>query len=76
MYHLRAAKFTGVKIMKIYKLEPPGGTMSAASIDSWYDYVIARGQIDGIDNLTTDQKAEELENAGLIKFYRNRFKGE
>tara|TARA_R100001377_G_scaffold83410_1_gene64876 strand:- start:324 stop:599 length:276 start_codon:yes stop_codon:yes gene_type:complete len=30
--------------------------------------------IDGIDNLTTDQKAEELENAGLIEFYRNRFK--
>jgi|TARA_R110001599_G_scaffold254080_3_gene454355 hypothetical protein len=73
MYHLRAADFIGVKIMKIYKLQPPGGTISADSIDCSYDYFEGTGQIDGIENLSTEEKAEELEKAGLIKFYRNRF---
>ena len=58
--------------MKIYKLQPPGGTISADSIDCSYDHFKGTGQIDGIDNLTTDQKAEELEKAGLIKLYRNK----
>jgi hypothetical protein len=58
--------------MKIYKLQPPGGTISADSIDCSYDHFEGTGQIDGIDNLTTDQKAEELEKAGLIKLYRNK----
>lgn len=57
--------------MKTYRLiYPEACTVSAAKIDSGYSDAVANGDVEFEGDLTTTEKAEALENAGLITLNR------
>jgi hypothetical protein len=55
-----------MKINRYQLIYPEPRTVTAEQINSGYSDAVANGDVEYVDDLTTTEKAEALENAGLI----------